>query len=81
MFQDKLTTETMLTDDPIKLATLMGTGDASFYVLHHYFLRIIRGVVLKGATFADLRGEVAALAIILGALVAISTLRFSKKLG
>ena len=46
-----------------------------------HFLRIIRGVVLKGATFADLRGEVAALAIILGALVAISTLRFSKKLG
>ena len=28
MFQDKLTTETMLTDDPIKLAQLMGSGDA-----------------------------------------------------
>lgn len=42
MFQDKLTTETMLTDDPIKLATLMATGDSSFYVLHHYFLKIIR---------------------------------------
>ncbi len=32
----------MLTDDPIKLATLMGTGEASIYVLHHYFLKIIR---------------------------------------
>lgn len=42
MFQDKLTTETMLTDDPIKLAQLMGSGDSSFYVLHHYFLKIIR---------------------------------------
>jgi multiple sugar transport system substrate-binding protein len=42
MFQDRLTTETMLTDDPIKLAQLMGSGDASFYVLHHYFLKIIR---------------------------------------
>ncbi|MFN8623122.1 MAG: ABC transporter substrate-binding protein [Chloroflexota bacterium] len=51
MFQDKLTTETMLTDDPIKLATLMGTGDASFYVLHHYFLRIIRE--LKDAASKD----------------------------
>lgn len=42
MFVDGLTTATMLTDDPIKLATLMGTGEASFYVLHHYFLKIIR---------------------------------------
>ena len=42
MYRDGLTTQTMLTDDPIKLATLMGTGDASFYVLHHYFLKIIR---------------------------------------
>jgi multiple sugar transport system substrate-binding protein len=42
MFRDGLTTQTMLTDDPIKLATLMGTGEASFYVLHHYFLKIIR---------------------------------------
>ena len=44
MYKDGLTTPTMLTDDPIKLATLMGTGDASFYVLHHYFLPIIRGL-------------------------------------
>jgi len=42
MYKDGLTTPTMLTDDPIKLATLMGTGEASFYVLHHYFLKIIR---------------------------------------
>jgi multiple sugar transport system substrate-binding protein len=44
MYTDGLTTPTMLTDDPIKLATLMGTGDASMYVLHHYFLPIIRGL-------------------------------------
>ena len=42
MYKDGLTTQTMLTDDPIKLATLMGTGEASMYVLHHYFLKIIR---------------------------------------
>ena len=42
MYQDGLTTPTMLTDDPTKLATLMGTGGASFFVLHHYFLPIIR---------------------------------------
>jgi ABC-2 type transport system permease protein len=46
-----------------------------------HFLRILRGVVLQGATFADLRGEVAALAIIFGVLVAITALRFSKKIG
>jgi multiple sugar transport system substrate-binding protein len=44
MYKDGLTTPTMLTDDPIKLATLMGTGDASFYGIHHYFLPIIRGL-------------------------------------
>ncbi|HEU4730109.1 MAG TPA: ABC transporter permease, partial [Kofleriaceae bacterium] len=46
-----------------------------------HFLRIIRGVVLKGATAADLAPEVIALAIILGALVVLSSLRFRKKLG
>ncbi len=51
MYKDGLTTPTMLTDDPIKLATLMGTGEASFYVLHHYFLKIIRD--LKDAPEKD----------------------------
>jgi ABC-2 type transport system permease protein len=46
-----------------------------------HFLRIVRGIALKGATFADLRGELVALVIILGVLVAISSLRFRKKLG
>jgi ABC-2 type transport system permease protein len=46
-----------------------------------HFLRILRGVVLQGAGFADLRAEVAALAIIFGVLVAITALRFSKKIG
>jgi ABC-2 type transport system permease protein len=46
-----------------------------------HFLRIVRGIALKGATFADLRGELVALLIILGVLIAISSLRFRKKLG
>jgi ABC-type multidrug transport system permease subunit len=46
-----------------------------------HFLRIIRGIVLKGAGYAELSGEVAWLAIILGVLVALSALRFRKKLG
>jgi ABC-2 type transport system permease protein len=46
-----------------------------------HFLRILRGVVLQGAGFADLRAEVVALAIIFGVLVAITALRFSKKIG
>jgi ABC-2 type transport system permease protein len=46
-----------------------------------HFLRIIRGVVLKGAGFTDLAPEVLALAIILAALVVLSSLRFRKKLG
>ena len=45
-----------------------------------HFLRIVRGIVLKGATFADLRGELAWLTAILFALVAFASLRFRKKL-
>jgi ABC-2 type transport system permease protein len=45
-----------------------------------HFLRIVRGIVLKGASFDELRGEVVWLAGILGALVAFSSLRFRKKL-
>ena len=45
-----------------------------------HFLRIIRGVVLKGAGFRELAPEVLALGIILGVLVVASSLRFRKKL-
>jgi len=44
-----------------------------------HFLRIVRGIALKGAGFADLRGELGALAIILVALVALAAARFRKK--
>jgi len=46
-----------------------------------HFLRIVRGIALKGATFADLRGELVTLLVILGVLIAVSSLRFRKKLG
>jgi ABC-2 type transport system permease protein len=45
-----------------------------------HFLRIVRGIVLKGSGVADLAVEVAWLGGILAALVALSSLRFSKKL-
>ena len=45
-----------------------------------HFLRIVRGVVLRNAGFADLVGEVLWLAGILGAFIAIASLRFRKKL-
>lgn len=45
-----------------------------------HFLRIIRSIVLKGATWPDLAPEVGWLAAICGALVAISVVRFRKKL-
>jgi ABC-2 type transport system permease protein len=46
-----------------------------------HFLRIVRGITLKGASFPDVRPEFFALAVILVALVALSSMRFSKKLG
>lgn len=45
-----------------------------------HFLRIVRGIVLKGSTLPDLTGELLWLAAILGALVAFTSLRFRKKL-
>ncbi|HLK36068.1 MAG TPA: ABC transporter permease [Polyangiaceae bacterium] len=45
-----------------------------------HFLRIVRGVVLKGSGFADLRLELVWLSAILGVLVSVSSLRFRKKL-
>ncbi|HWM87410.1 MAG TPA: ABC transporter permease [Kofleriaceae bacterium] len=46
-----------------------------------HFLRIVRGNVLKGSGLADVSGDLLALAVILGVLVALSSLRFRKKLG
>ena len=46
-----------------------------------HFLRIVRGIALKGAGFADLAGELAWLAGILIVLVTLAAARFRKKLG
>jgi ABC-2 type transport system permease protein len=45
-----------------------------------HFLRIVRGVVLKGSHFEDLRVELVWMTGILAALVVFSSLRFRKKL-
>jgi ABC-2 type transport system permease protein len=45
-----------------------------------HFLRIVRGVVLKGSRFEDLRVELVWMTAILAALVVFSSLRFRKKL-
>jgi ABC-2 type transport system permease protein len=45
-----------------------------------HFLRVVRGVVLKGSTFADLRIELLWMVAILCTLVALASARFSKKL-
>ena len=46
-----------------------------------HFLRIVRGIVLKGATLADMSVELGWIAAILVALVVLASFRFSKKLG
>jgi ABC-2 type transport system permease protein len=46
-----------------------------------HFLRIVRGITLKGAGFGDVRIELVWLSVILFVLVALSSMRFSKKLG
>lgn len=45
-----------------------------------HFLRIVRGIALKGSSFADLQTEVVWLAGILCVFVGLASLRFSKKL-
>ncbi len=45
-----------------------------------HFLRIVRRITLKGATFGDLDGELLWLAAILAVFVALASLRFRKKL-
>jgi ABC-2 type transport system permease protein len=46
-----------------------------------HFLRIVRGVVLKGSSVHDFGGELVWLAAILTVLVLLASLRFNKKLG
>lgn len=46
-----------------------------------HFLRIVRAIVLKGGTFADVRSELIWLSCILLALFTIASTRFQKKLG
>jgi ABC-2 type transport system permease protein len=45
-----------------------------------HFLRIVRGITLKGATFPDVSQELVWLGAIFGALVLLTSLRFTKKL-
>jgi ABC-2 type transport system permease protein len=45
-----------------------------------HFLRVVRGITLKGAGFDDVVGEVIWMGAILTVLVTLATLRFSKKL-
>jgi ABC-2 type transport system permease protein len=46
-----------------------------------HFLRIVRGITLKGASFGEVQGELVWLAAILTILVIVASTRFSKKLG
>jgi ABC-2 type transport system permease protein len=46
-----------------------------------HFLRIVRGITLKGAGFADVAPELAILVSLLAVLVLMASLRFRKKLG
>jgi ABC-2 type transport system permease protein len=46
-----------------------------------HFLRIVRAITLKGASFPEVAGELVWLASILVILVAVASTRFSKKLG
>jgi multiple sugar transport system substrate-binding protein len=41
MFQDGLTSPTQLTDQPPDQMTAMQNGTSAFYVLHHYFLKLM----------------------------------------
>ena len=56
------------------------SGSSQALPLTH-FLRIVRGITLKGSGFADAAAEFVWLSGILGALVPLASLRFSKKLG
>lgn len=46
-----------------------------------HFLRVVRGITLKGALWSEVQPEFFQLLLILGVLIAVSAARFSKKLG
>ncbi|MFO0748284.1 MAG: ABC transporter permease [Myxococcota bacterium] len=46
-----------------------------------HFLRVVRGITLRGAGFDDVAPELVQMSIILGVLVLFASLRFRKKLG
>jgi ABC-2 type transport system permease protein len=46
-----------------------------------HFLRIVRGITLKGAHYDEVQGEFFRLILILGVLMVLAATRFSKKLG
>ena len=52
----------------------------SFLIPATHFMEIIRGIVLRGATLTDLMSEVITLAVMGILLLALSALRFRKKL-
>ena len=43
MYRDGLVAKSILTDDPGKHVAAMAQGNSSFFTLHHYFLKEIRG--------------------------------------
>jgi ABC-2 type transport system permease protein len=45
-----------------------------------HFMRIVRGITLKGASFDDVASELVWLAVILAALITLTAVRFTKKL-
>jgi ABC-2 type transport system permease protein len=46
-----------------------------------YFLRVVRGITLKGAVYSEVVHEFVPLLIILAALIATTSTRFGEKLG
>lgn len=44
MYQEGMTPGTILTDDPTKNAVNIANGTSAFYLIHHYFLGIIRSL-------------------------------------
>jgi ABC-2 type transport system permease protein len=52
---------------------------AELFPLTH-FLRVVRGIVLRGATLPDLRGELWPLAVFFLVTLSVAALRFRKRL-
>lgn len=65
---------------PVAAMPALARGVSEALPLTH-FLRVVRGMILKGSSPVELLPEVLALAGILAVLLAVATLRFRKKLG